>query len=114
MIRRDAWLAVGGADPALRGMFEDQLSFAKLLLRYPAHVSSRCWAKYRQHDASASAAFTGPLAVDQQHFRYLAALERYIGDSGGAPLRDRLALATALARVGSRIAVRKLERTLRR
>ena len=36
-------------------MFEDQVFFAKLLLRFPVFVSDRCWAKYRQHDRSSSA-----------------------------------------------------------
>jgi glycosyltransferase involved in cell wall biosynthesis len=110
MIRRDALVAVGGADPSLRGMFEDQLLFAKLLVRYPVHVSSRCWAKYRQHGASASATNRDSLAVDQAQARYLAALSAFLRRAGGAPLRDRAALTRTRLKLQARIAARRAKR----
>ncbi|MBV9526810.1 glycosyltransferase family A protein [Sphingomonas sp.] len=113
MMRRDALLAVGGADPSLRGMFEDQLLFAKLLARYPVHVSSRCWARYRQHAASASASNVDGLAIDRAHLRYLSALSAYLGHAG-APLRDRAALGRTKLKLQSRIAARRAKRMIRR
>lgn len=74
MMRRTSVLAVGGFDRRFHNMFEDQILFAKLLLRFPAHVSSRYWARYRQHDASTTSSFHDPVLVDQAHVRYLIAL----------------------------------------
>ena len=115
MIRRDALLAIGGCDPGLRGMFEDQLLFAKLLLEYPTHVSSRCWAQYRQHAGSASARLTDPLEVDRAQLRYLGAIRDYIRQGGSrAGTRERRALALTTMQVAARIAVRRAKRALRR
>lgn len=114
MMRRDALLAVGGCDPGLRGMFEDQLMFAKLLLAYPVHVSARCWAHYRQHARSASAALGDPLTVDVAQLHYLAALRRHLRAPGGGRIRDRGAVALAAAKVAMRLAARRARRALRR
>jgi glycosyltransferase involved in cell wall biosynthesis len=112
MVRRAALLAVGGFDPALRGMFEDQLLFAKLLLRYPVHVSSDCWAKYRQHDRNASAAAGGRLSVERQQRRYLRRLQHYVRRSGGAPARYRAMLQWKIACLSARIARAQLARAV--
>jgi glycosyltransferase involved in cell wall biosynthesis len=113
MIRRQALLAVGGCDPALRGMFEDQLLFAKLLLRYPAHVSSRSWARYRQHGQSASAAAGGRLSVARQQLRYLCALRNYMVSSGGIPVSQRAMLELRIAQLSGRMAARQAAGVLR-
>jgi len=113
MVRREALLAVGGCDPALRGMFEDQLLFAKLLLRYPVHVSSRIWAKYRQHDHNASASAGGRLSVERQQRNYLRSVRRFIRDSGGAPARDRAALELTIAQLTARMTARQAARAWR-
>ena len=114
MIRREALLAVGGCDPALRGMFEDQLLFAKLLLQFPVHVSSRLWARYRQHPQSASSAMADLLTVDQAQLRFLAALRRHMRQTGAGRLQDRRTAAVAATRVAGRIAGRRAKRALRR
>ena len=114
MIRRGALLAVGGCDPGLRGMFEDQLLFAKLVLEYPVHVSSRCWAHYRQHARSASAALNDPLMVELARLRYLAALGSYMRQKGGTRIRDRGTVALTSALVSARIGARRARRALRR
>jgi glycosyltransferase involved in cell wall biosynthesis len=114
MVRREALLAVGGCDPALRGMFEDQLLFAKLLIEFPVHVSSRCWARYRQHRASASAAMADALLVDQAQLSYLAALRRHMRATGTGGLRDRRIAALTATRIAARIAARRARRALRR
>jgi glycosyltransferase involved in cell wall biosynthesis len=107
MIRREALLAVGGCDPGLRGMFEDQLLFAKLLLKFPVHVSSRNWAHYRQHARSASAALNDPLAVDRARLNLLAALSNYMQQSGA------LTTAQVTARMRARQARRALGQGVR-
>ncbi|MEO8176321.1 MAG: glycosyltransferase family A protein [Sphingomicrobium sp.] len=114
MIRRDALIAVGGSDPRLRGMFEDQLLFAKLLLEYPVHVASQCWAQYRQHPRSASADAVDALDVDRAQLRYLAAVGEYLRHSQSVRLRDRVALAATTAKVAAQIVARHAKRALRR
>jgi glycosyltransferase involved in cell wall biosynthesis len=113
MIRRESLLAVGGCDPGLRGMFEDQLLFAKLLLKFPVHVSSRRWAHYRQHARSASAALNDPLAVDRARLGFLAALRNYMRQSG-ARIRDRAAVERTIVQVATRIGARRAKRALSR
>ncbi len=56
MVRRRAIEAVGGFEDEFRSMYEDQVFFAKLLLHSSAYVADPTWAKYRQHERSASAA----------------------------------------------------------
>lgn len=52
LLRRTAIDAVDGFDEAFRGMFEDQVFFTKVCLRYPVYVAGACWARYRQHPES--------------------------------------------------------------
>jgi glycosyltransferase involved in cell wall biosynthesis len=111
MIRRKALLAVAGCDPGLRGMFEDQLLFAKLLLKFPVHVSSRCWANYRQHAGSASAALNDSLAVDRARLGFLAALRNYMRQNG-ARIRHRAAVELTIVQVAARIGARRAKRAL--
>jgi glycosyltransferase involved in cell wall biosynthesis len=99
MIRRQALLAVGGFDPSFRDMFEDQVVFAKLLLQYPAYVSGECWAKYRQHGASASMLGQNARRVRSAHLRYLRALRRYLIDRGYRFSRERLAVERTIGKI---------------
>jgi glycosyltransferase involved in cell wall biosynthesis len=55
LIRRGLFAEVGGFEESFRGMFEDQVFFAKALLHAKTYVDSRIWAKYRQHRASCTA-----------------------------------------------------------
>jgi glycosyltransferase involved in cell wall biosynthesis len=97
MMRRDAMLEVGGFDPAFRDMFEDQIFFAKLLLAYPAYVSGKCWAKYRQHAAAASA--QSKREMRHAHLQYLRALRRYLIQRGYRWSRPRLAVESTIAKL---------------
>lgn len=54
MLRRDVLLQVGGFEERFRGMYEDQVLFAKVELQVPVYVSGTCWAKYRQHPQNRS------------------------------------------------------------
>ena len=76
MIRRDAALEVGGFDASFPGMFEDQILFAKLLMLYPAYVSGRQWAKYRQHSGSISSRVDAA-ELHRTHLRYLRVLRKF-------------------------------------
>lgn len=78
LIRRAAILNSGGFDPAFRGMFEDQVFYARLLAQYRVHVSDQCVALYRSHDDGYTARMGDNLAVAHAHWRYLSATERYL------------------------------------
>ena len=111
MMRRKAVLEVDGFDPSFRDMFEDQIFFAKLLLAYPAYVSSQCWAKYRQHDAAAS---SQAREVRQAHLRYLKVLRRNLVQRGYRWSMPRLALEFAIAKLHQRHVKGGIRRRVRR
>lgn len=114
MMRRTALEQVGGFDPRFRNMFEDQILFAKLLLRFPAHVASPCWARYRQHEMSTSAAFRDPFVLDRAHLRYLGVLFRHVLGCGHARAAHLGVVIRAMAEVTRRLARRQLARAVRR
>ena len=68
---------IGGFEEAFRGMFEDQVFFAKALLAAPAHVADRVWAKYRQHDDSHSFVAERTRSVSKSRITYLQWLDAY-------------------------------------
>jgi len=55
MLRRQTIERLGGFEDAFRGIFEDQVFFAKVFLHERVLVSSRYWDRYRQHEAGACA-----------------------------------------------------------
>jgi glycosyltransferase involved in cell wall biosynthesis/peptidoglycan/xylan/chitin deacetylase (PgdA/CDA1 family) len=59
LVRRAVFDRVGRFEEGFRGLYEDQVFFAKVLLQERSYASSLCLDRYRQHDASAvAAAFT--------------------------------------------------------
>jgi hypothetical protein len=63
-------------------MYEDQVVFAKIDLEFPVYVSSKCWAKYRQHPESSSM-----LPFDSQNYcstrlPFLTWLSAYLDEKG--------------------------------
>jgi glycosyltransferase involved in cell wall biosynthesis len=52
LMRRQVFDIVGGFENSLRGMYEDQMFFAKVNLTFPVFVAGKCWARYRQHSDS--------------------------------------------------------------
>jgi glycosyltransferase involved in cell wall biosynthesis len=99
IIRREVLDAVGRFEEEFRGLYEDQVFFAKVHLRVPVYVAEACWAKYRQHPESCSAMAEG---ADYHESRrpFLDWLARYIAGQGIPPdspiwatLRDELRMA---------------------
>lgn len=70
LMRRTLIERIGGFEDSFRGMFEDQVFFAKALLQAPAYVADRVWAKYRQRPDSASAR-SGAAGADEAARRRL-------------------------------------------
>jgi glycosyltransferase involved in cell wall biosynthesis len=52
IVRREVFEQVGKFEDIFRGMYEDQVFFAKVHLHAPVFVADECWAKYRQHSES--------------------------------------------------------------
>jgi peptidoglycan/xylan/chitin deacetylase (PgdA/CDA1 family) len=53
LVRRSAFERVGGFEETFRGLYEDQVFFAKIFLTERVFVADRCWDRYRQHEDSA-------------------------------------------------------------
>ena len=49
LLRRRIVVQVGGFEESFRGMYEDQVFFAKVACASPIFVSGECWSKHRQH-----------------------------------------------------------------
>jgi glycosyltransferase involved in cell wall biosynthesis len=60
LIRRPAVEAVGGFEESFRTLYEDQVFYAKLWLKYPILAMPDYWDLYRQHPGSMCAKITGP------------------------------------------------------
>jgi len=78
IMRRALVERVGGFEDAFRGMFEDQVFFAKTHLVGNCHVSSRIWAKYRQHPSSCTARSSGTLDDLRARRRFLVWVDDYL------------------------------------
>jgi glycosyltransferase involved in cell wall biosynthesis len=69
---------VGGFEEEFRGMFEDQVFFAKTHLVANCYVDDRVWAKYRQHEESCTAKSSGTLDDLLARLRFLRWLAHYL------------------------------------
>lgn len=69
---------LGGFESRFRGMFEDQVFFAKALLEAPTYISSQNWAQYRQHEDSFSAKSAGSGGDTRAHLTFLLWLAGYV------------------------------------
>ncbi len=114
LLRRSVVEDVGGFEPAFESMFEDQIFFAKVLLRSPVFVSDRVWARYRQHQHSSSVLSAAHRGHEAAHVRYLLWLRRYLSGSGLGRVGDRLAVERALWSVRSHRFVRSVKQSVAR
>jgi hypothetical protein len=53
MFRKNALIKVGGFEEDFRGLYEDQVFYAKMALNYPIYVDENLLSKYRKHEDSA-------------------------------------------------------------
>lgn len=112
LMRRTAIEEVGGFDDSFPALFEDQIFFAKILRNFPVFVSDHCWAKYRQHELSSSAASAAAGADDAAQVRYLKGLRRYLEQRHRLNMADRLAVERTLATVRGRSWMKRARRRL--
>jgi glycosyltransferase involved in cell wall biosynthesis len=83
ILRHRVFATIGGFEERFRGLYEDQAFFAKVHLKETVFVAGMCWAKYRQHPASCSAAASNT-AVDYYTARlpFLNWLAEYLSAEG--------------------------------
>lgn len=80
IVRRDVLAAVGGFEPHMPNLYDDQGFLAKAYLVTPVYVSARCWDKYRRHSRAVT------LSTSRQ--RYLS-IRRYYLSWYGRYLKER-------------------------
>lgn len=94
LLRKSLIDQVGGFEAAFKGMFEDQVFYAKALLAAPTYVADATWFKYRQHETSATATSAAAGADDRARLRYLTWLSRYLADRRADPAAQGAVRAT--------------------
>jgi glycosyltransferase involved in cell wall biosynthesis len=52
LVRREVVEKVDGFEESFRGLYEDQVFFSKVMLKFPVYVSSQWWDKYRRRPDS--------------------------------------------------------------
>ena len=114
LIRREALDLVGGFEEAF-DLYEDQTLWAKLLLRFPAYVTDAVGARYRQHDASATARSeqSGAYHRHRPHQARIAFLNWMRDHARGSGLADpsvERALRLAFAAYGDRKSLNSADR----
>jgi glycosyltransferase involved in cell wall biosynthesis len=112
LMRRSTIERVGGFEDSFPAMFEDQVFFAKVLLRFPVFVSDRSWARYRQHAGSSSAVSAAAGADEEERERFLRWLRRYVGRERGTIAPESLWVAMTLATLTSRRRIGQARRRL--
>ena len=104
LIRRRLFAQVGRFETNFRGLYEDQVFFAKALVRAPAFVADRTWAKYRQHQQSCSAMATREAEL-KARARFLGRVAKELTHSGLA-MNDRATILRML--ISSRLKLAKM------
>lgn len=82
MLRREVVMRVGGFEDVFRGMYEDQVLFAKVELGWPVFVADACWARYRQRPDSATAVSLRGQDYHAARLPFLAWMEGYLRAQG--------------------------------
>ena len=87
LLRSTTIKRVGGFEETFRGMFEDQVFFAKVCLREAVFVASECWDRYRQRaDSTYAVAYaTGQYHLgwpSPTHLTFLNWLKPYLAEQG--------------------------------
>lgn len=82
MVRRHIVASLGGFEEAFRGMYEDQVFYAKICLRAPVFVAKECWYKYRVHPESHCRVAIAEGRYYASRHTFLGWLEGYLAERG--------------------------------
>jgi glycosyltransferase involved in cell wall biosynthesis len=116
LVRRRAFLEVGGFDESFRGLVDDAVFLARFLLKHDVYVSNECWDRYRQHPGSDTAMADAEGRMRNAHGGYLKWLQAFIADNGITDRRLDRALRDAIRRVEASPGAlqNRVERAIRR
>jgi glycosyltransferase involved in cell wall biosynthesis len=114
IMRRALVDRVGGFEDEFRGMFEDQVFFAKTHLVARCHVDDRVWARYRQHAQSCTGQSTGTLGDLLARKRFLDWLKHYVSQQKLNNFSVIYEIARARIELFRQIARYRLRQALRR
>lgn len=84
MVRRTDVVGLGGFCDSFRGLYEDQVLYAKLCLGRSVYASTECWARYRQHGGSCCAVARRANATHNGRRKFLRWLKGYLGRGAAA------------------------------
>jgi glycosyltransferase involved in cell wall biosynthesis len=80
LLRREIVEGLGGFEDSFRGIYEDQVFFAKVCLKIPVFVSGECWDRHRQHRDSACSVWrrTGEYYSAEAGLKFLSWIEGHL------------------------------------
>lgn len=78
LVRSETLKRIGGFEETFRGMYEDQVFYAKLSLTEPILVSEACLDRYRQHPNSSSAVSSTTGKTNATRLEFLNWLTQYL------------------------------------
>lgn len=78
MVKRTLMDTIGGFEKSFRGLYEDQIFYAKLGLNATIFVTSECLSKYRQHQDSCCAISLRLEQQKEKRLLFLNWLEKYL------------------------------------
>ncbi|MEA5567040.1 glycosyltransferase [Anabaena sp. UHCC 0399] len=82
MVRREILEVIGGFEERFRGLYEDQVFYAKVCLKAPVFVANECWAKYRRHPNSCCSITQNTEQEYEGRFFFLTWLEKHLTEQG--------------------------------
>jgi glycosyltransferase involved in cell wall biosynthesis len=74
--------SLGGYESSFRGMYEDQAFHAKLCLKSPVFVASKCWYWYRQHSEACTLLSHTAKQTRKSRYIFLIWLKNYLSQQG--------------------------------
>ena len=113
LMRRSLFDRIGGFEESFRGMFEDQIFFAKAHAEAPCWVDSREWARYRQHPDSCTALSSAAGEDRRARLRFLRWVDSYLGSRGEIDPRIRRGVRRELWDIRRRVAKTTVRRLIR-
>jgi glycosyltransferase involved in cell wall biosynthesis len=101
IVRRRVAREIGGFEESFRGMYEDQVFLARLMLRHPVAITDAVLHRYRQHESSCVTETRRSGRDLSARRRFLDQLEAEI-DAAGVPASDPLRAVVANERRATR------------
>ena len=82
LMRRNAIADLGGFEESFRGLYEDQVFFAKICSKQPVYVTSTCSYRWRNHAHSSCSNAVKNNGFDSARLAFLIWLEKYLFEQG--------------------------------